>query len=389
MHGIKLPKTRFCLVIFLIVSTGIACVVGIYLLQRFPAAKSTLRFVSIIHRHGERSPMNNYPNDPYKGESFWPEGLHVLVQRGKESMFELGRFLRHRYDGFLSEIYRPSELSVVSSDLDRCIMSANLVLAGLYPPVKFQNWNPDLPWQPVPVHTLPDDCDNMIQFTKRCDLYSEEKTKADAFIQMSLDDEKEMLDYFSRATGRNLTTNVDVTQLYDNLLIVELHGMPLPEWAQGANLGRLKNFFDRDCILYFLTPEMIHLRSGVMLNEMLVNMKRKIDAKILERRFNLYSAHDTTIASIWRGMNISREIKEQPQFGAALILELHEIRSEYYVKILYKESSAVETLSVLKTGGCEEDQPSEEDGMCAFSTFSAALEPATIADFEKACRITS
>ncbi|XP_072154727.1 prostatic acid phosphatase isoform X5 [Bemisia tabaci] len=33
-----------------------------------------------IHRHGERSPLHSYPFDPYKGESYWPEGLRALLQ---------------------------------------------------------------------------------------------------------------------------------------------------------------------------------------------------------------------------------------------------------------------------------------------------------------------
>lgn len=76
-------------------------------------------------------------------------------------MFELGRSLRYRYDGFLSSKYIPAGIAVISSDVDRCIMSAQLLLAGLYPPEGIQKWNPDLPWQPVPVHSLPPECDKV------------------------------------------------------------------------------------------------------------------------------------------------------------------------------------------------------------------------------------
>lgn len=41
-------------------------------------------------------------------------------------------------------------------------MSAESHLAGLYPPTSNQTWNGDLPWQPIPVHTIPRDDGNLI-----------------------------------------------------------------------------------------------------------------------------------------------------------------------------------------------------------------------------------
>lgn len=50
---------------------------------------------------------------------------------------------------------------VLSSYADRCHMSAQLLLAGLYKPVRNQIWNSDLLWQPIPVHELPRNLDNV------------------------------------------------------------------------------------------------------------------------------------------------------------------------------------------------------------------------------------
>ena len=51
------------------------------------------------------------------------------------------------------------QLSVRSTNYDRTLMSASSVLAGLFPPAGDQVWNKDMPWQPIPVHTVPKDED--------------------------------------------------------------------------------------------------------------------------------------------------------------------------------------------------------------------------------------
>ncbi|KAI4459619.1 acid phosphatase-related [Holotrichia oblita] len=39
-----------------------------------------------------------------------------------------------------------------STYTSRTMMSAQLVLAGMWPPNEVQRWNPKLNWQPIPVH---------------------------------------------------------------------------------------------------------------------------------------------------------------------------------------------------------------------------------------------
>lgn len=76
-------------------------------------------------------------------------------------MYDLGLKLRTIYPEFVPEYYVPNETYVYSSYADRCHMSAQLLLAGLYPPYKEQIWNLELPWQPVPVNDIPRHLDNV------------------------------------------------------------------------------------------------------------------------------------------------------------------------------------------------------------------------------------
>ena len=116
-------------------------------------------------------------------------------------MYELGEFLRQRYSvdlNYLSKTYIPSEVRygflsaclfvkymyvfvlisnwrmyyticyflqiyVQSTDVNRCLMSAQSVLASLFPPAGAQQWNTSVAWQPVPVHTVPEEFDHVIK----------------------------------------------------------------------------------------------------------------------------------------------------------------------------------------------------------------------------------
>ena len=67
----------------------------------------------------------------------------------------------------LQKPYKYDFLLVNSSDADRTLMSAELFLAGLFPPSKNETWNnDDLHWQPIPVHTQPKATDDVITISK-------------------------------------------------------------------------------------------------------------------------------------------------------------------------------------------------------------------------------
>lgn len=38
-----------------------------------------LLFAHILYRHGDRNPINSFPTDPWKNESFWPRGYGSLT----------------------------------------------------------------------------------------------------------------------------------------------------------------------------------------------------------------------------------------------------------------------------------------------------------------------
>lgn len=81
-------------------------------------------------------------------------------------MFELGQWLRTRYNKFLGDLYSPDLVYAQSTGVSRTKMSLELVLAGLWPPKNTPlEWNKHLNWQPVPFEFESLDKDTVRVFT--------------------------------------------------------------------------------------------------------------------------------------------------------------------------------------------------------------------------------
>lgn len=84
-------------------------------------------------------------------------------------MYRSGEFFRRRYNQILGPEYSAEKVYVISTDTDRAIMSAQANLAALFVPTESEKIKEDLLWQPVSVHTVPDEMDTLIHGGKLTD----------------------------------------------------------------------------------------------------------------------------------------------------------------------------------------------------------------------------
>ena len=101
-----------------------------------------LLFVYEHSRHGNRGPGFGGPgaNPPNKEnkDAFrikW-DGNGEITNIGIRMHYLLGVALREKYDNFLSKVYNPNEILVISTNMSRTLMSIQAQLQGLYPPIK-------------------------------------------------------------------------------------------------------------------------------------------------------------------------------------------------------------------------------------------------------------
>jgi len=329
---------------------------------------STLQLVQVVFRHGDRTPAYTYPTDPYK--QFWEEiGLGILTKTGMQQHYDLGRYFRERYGSFLGDRYDARQLYVRSTDIDRTLQSAYCDLAGLFPPDPAQTWNPNLLWQPIPVHTVPDANDTLLEMFSYCPQYD----VLDAQIQQSTEYQQMLESYtdlfalLTRETGENVTTTEKVWEIFDVIRVETLYNFTLADWAVN-NYTEIQGAAEMD--LVWLCPDTAtkRLRGGPLLGLMISNVQNKINNSSTNlMNMYMYSAHDSTIAAFLSALGVYNGLI--PPYASTVMVEVHQIDSEYYVQMLFRNSTLVDPYA-LTVPGCVELCPLEQ-----FQQLTASVVP--------------
>lgn len=311
--------------------------------QGGPAAEEgQLLFAHVIYRHGDRTPIDPYPNDPWKDPSHWTTGWGQLTNLGKFRHLELGHWLRQRYSSLLNETYTNSEIYVRSTDVDRTLMSAESNLAGLYPPTGKDRWDPNIRWQPIPVHTVPESMDEVLAAKKSCPAfdYALKKYKQSDEYQAYNKSLEPVYQYLSANTGRKVDSPTSAQNVYSCLHIEELNNFTLPEWTKQVYPEPLRSISARSFATKTVTPMLARLKTGPLIQEMLQRFRNKEDNTLKPNRSVwVYSAHDTTIANVLNTLRLFD--LHNPPFAACVMLELRKSTSgdEPYVSVYYKNST--------------------------------------------------
>ncbi|XP_076292878.1 prostatic acid phosphatase [Lasioglossum baleicum] len=338
----------------------------------------TIVFANILYRHGARTPIRPYLNDPYNNESLWPVPYGQLTNLGKHQHLMLGRWLRKRYSHLLSNLYSPNDIYVQSTDVDRTLMSAESHLAGLYPPYGDQQWD-SIPWMPIPVHTIPEDKDYVLAAKKYCPRYDYELRKVlnSAEIKRIDKGNKKLYAYLTEKSGNNISSLRTLEQLYDTLFIESLYNKTLPEWTKSVFPDALKPIAAKSFTINAHNKILQTLKSGSLLGEMVDHMEKKSRNTLQpDRKVWMYSAHDETIANMLMTLNVFD--LHCPPFSAMILIELRtNSKDQYFVTVSYKNSSGEPTLLTLP--GCT--------ALCPLNELIVLTKDVIPLNWEKACEM--
>lgn len=329
-----------------------------------------LIWLLFMHRHGDRTPINMAPRDPYNNIKYWPEGFGNLINPGRMRMYKLGQFIRKRYENFLTDNMR--EIYTRSSDVERCIESANALLAGLYPPKPESRWNPDLLWTPAPVHTVPAPDDYLLNESGRKYLvnYINELLiiqKSDAVKKLYEESAKER-ELLEKEMGYEFDMFTKFKCTYSTLDIEQRCGLDMPPWYTPQLKEKLYRYSGKAFSLAGSgTENLKKIRSGHLLEDIIERMElSSIDGPRIEQHSDYqlptnapgsnndkkvvhFSTHDSILSVILEALGINGPMPVPPGFGATFFIELYVDlddngvpMSEKYLRFFYMDDTESE-----------------------------------------------
>lgn len=322
------------------------------IILRIAYASAELKFVQFVHRHGDRTPIDTYPTDPYSTQ-IRENGLGQLTTLGKNQLYDLGRYIRSCYNGFLPMEYDATDIYVQSSEIIRTVMSAQFLLAGLY------KGNSVSEYFDIPVHVIPASDDNKIVNTASCPRFDELQ---DDVLENEVSEDKqdryrESLESLSEFSGLELNYTAAglnlAASLYDTLNIENNNGLTLPDWTADFYPEPLMEI---STFIYYIAPfyttELKRLRCGPLIKDIFQHFDDVVSGDSQLKMWE-YSGHDTTVANVLICLNVFDNAP--PPTASAVFLELHQNEDdEFTVVINYKKEDTVETLTI---PGCSEHCP--------------------------------
>nr|XP_028557695.1 testicular acid phosphatase isoform X2 [Podarcis muralis] len=332
------------------------------------AQERTLRFVTLVYRHGDRSPLGTYPTDPHKAAP-WPQGFQQLTEVGILQQKALGRFLRERYAGFLSASYKPQEIYIRSTDYDRTLMSAQANLMGLYP-----SSDPEISWRPVPIHTVPTKYDKLLKPpTRNCLRYQQlmgETINLPSY-QAKMETWKGFMREMANHTGlkEEQLTLRGLWRVHDSLFcqvgilhhitaspqfasnhtflwcfflsLQKTHNLTLPSWATPqvlATLSEMEAFNVEAHVGMHASQEKARFTGGILLGAILSNFS-KVVCRDLPLKMIMYSAHDSTLIALQGALGVYNG--PPPPYAACHGFEFYqESNNSFSVSMFYRNESS-------------------------------------------------
>lgn len=290
-------------------------------------------------------------------------------QEGKQRQFELGKWYRNKYNGFLSQKFNTTEFKAyTAADADRTFMSAASNLAGLYPPKGDQIWNKNIKWQPIPIYESPV---SYLGADIYCHKYAQQTKDAlenNQQLQKILNDNPNLLVYISNHTGDNYTDANNLSSLYDTLFVENRFNLTLPNWTKQVYPEPLKTFRQGFFQSYVTTKKQIQIAAGSFLN-LVISHFEKVAANGTNndvKKFLMYSAHDFNIVVILAAFG-AYDGKLLPYFASTLVFELRQNSTDSSVHVYYKDKEDPVTVRVKD---CQEN--------CSLDDFKSKLSDVVI-----------
>lgn len=243
-----------------------------------------------MSNHGVRSPLTQYPDNPNNIWSKYSRSTGQLTDVGMRQMLKSGRKLRAKYP-HLSKTYDLTRTWAFSSDSDRNIQSAQLIMTGMYQPSEgYANWTDDSTlsgFMPIPIRTAPSECDTIFRRHATCARFIQLQAEAKLNNSAKENSSTAFL-YKMRCMSSIELTYYDLWKLGDKAIVDAAHNLTVEMYIT-QNLPRLMEIRDDNYyVTYLYSMEQAKLISGSLLNQLVTYFDQKINATT-DNEFYLYT----------------------------------------------------------------------------------------------------
>lgn len=345
-------------------------------------------FLAEVCRHGARSPLQpmNWDQD-----GRWSESSGQLTAAGMRQHYLLGCQLRRRYPDLFNHSYSAELFKVVSTDVDRTIMSAEAQLLGLFPrgqmlgnasyavpPLNISSSDDSylldleaeaLPnhFQPIAVHSKNasfllalqlESCPKLQRLNQEAVSGSAARAAIQRYPEV-VAAVKEALDCSEKEAIKVMR------EVLDSVEANTFEGKELPPVFTDSLLKQMKELNDQLFSLSFQPDSTGRLWASPFLSE-LAEVLEAVSSQSESTVFRLYSAHDTTLAGILSGLEAFNSTI--PPFASSILFE---VSDSLTLRVLYNDQP-------VHLPGCASPQ-------CPLSTAISYLRSRVYSDLSSAC----
>ena len=271
-------------------------------------------------------------------------------------MLNNGKFFKARYMNpnettYLGlDEYQPSLVRVRSSSVARCLMSAQSMLAGLFPTNKDDMESPLDVWQPIPVYMGDEDVDPLMRGYE-CPGQTRSLSKTISsnadFISFVTEYENvttDVLNIFGyNRTDNNCTDVLRISEAYDTLFCEQNNNFTLKADFL-ATMRLIEPYYDFSWnLITMATDTHKSVRGGVLLRE----LKRTVAAAVASEndyKLLLYSGHDTTLNGVWACLGSPKNMDYS--YGSTLVLEVWEEGDSHVIRLLLYSGDKISNLTL-------------------------------------------
>lgn len=349
-----------------------------------------VKLIIVGFRHGNRNPAQFLKNDTTHSLWAW-EGESQLTSIGRRQAYSLGKFLRQRYARLIPDEFTPAQVKAYSSSAERCQMTLQTALAGVFPPATGRSkWNARVSWQPIP-YEINDPLLRM--YNVKCPQYTtayqgiSDDNAPDARAWLNRD--PKLAKYIAEKSGFN-TSLSDLGDVADNIGNMQMNNVPLPSWVTKPTIpgydrgiyANIMQYAEAHQILCADDAECARMMAGLWLDQIITTLQQK-GGKLKDRKAHFYAAHTETVLSLMRLLKVM-DVTETPT-SAGFVLEYTDDPAPS-VRVLYHEPNPTNPdereVAVKYMRFC-----GVQSAWCPLKTFVESVKQPAFSEWQTACKL--